>query len=1013
MAGADAARQEFSPAMLHLLVILDHQEDRAALRRALAQRFPELITTEPAGAEELERAMGAGPFDAAITGAQLAWGDGLLALKRIREGGHQCPVLMWGERDHSAVAVEALHAGLDAYVPRGPGDERRLAAALSAALGESPAGGGASPAEQEARRAADEARRRLAAMVEASAILSGSLDYGTTLQQVANLMVPALGDWCAVDVLDEQGVLQRLAVAHTNPARAPLAYELHRRYPSRRDAPGGVWQSMLTGEPQLHSQLSTEMLAVIAQDDEHLRLLEALVMRSVMFVPLIARGRAIGALNVVSSDERRRYDETDVQWATVLARRAALAIDNARLYGVVVEQREWFRTTLASIGDAVIVTDVASRVRFMNGVAEGLTAWPAAEAEGRPLGEVFHAVHEATRLSIESPVEQALRSGAVVSLADNTLLLARDGRAIPVDDSAAPIYDEAGVLSGVVLVFRDITARRRAEQELRASRDQLAIILRGITDGITVQDRSGALIYANDTAAQISGFASAEELIATPRSIIMDRYELFDEEGDPFPLERLPGRLALQGHTCAEQIVRFRSRASGLERWSAVSATPVFDQQGAVTMAVNIFRDITVQKRAEQAERFLNAAGVALATSLDTDTTLRIVAELVVPTLADWCAVNLLQPDGSLAAVTISHADPARLPLGWELANRYPLDLGSAHGTGKAVRTGRSELIAEITDAILAEMTRDAEHARLMRAVGFRSMLCAPLLVGSRALGAILFVGERPGRFDAQDQMLAEELAQRVALALENARLYGEAQAAIAARDQFLSIASHELKTPLTALTGYIGILRRRLGPNPALSASDQRALQVIETQGRRLHHLILSLLDLSRLESGQLSIEPAPLDLGALTRQVIEELEPTLDHHRVELELPAAPLMIMGDALRLEQVIHNLLQNAVKYSPAGGPVKARVALRGQMACLSVEDQGIGIPVAALPRLFGRFYRAPNAEAKRIGGMGVGLYVVREIMELHGGRVEVTSVEGEGSSFTLCFPHGPAIGPPA
>jgi signal transduction histidine kinase len=327
------------------------------------------------------------------------------------------------------------------------------------------------------------------------------------------------------------------------------------------------------------------------------------------------------------------------------------------------------------------------------------------------------------------------------------------------------------------------------------------------------------------------------------------------------------------------------------------------------------------------------------------------------------------------------------------------------------VRTRESELIPEITDGILAAMTRDAEHARLMRALGFRSLLCVPLLVGSRALGAILFVGERAGRFGPEDLRLAEELARRVALALDNARLYGEAQSAIAARDQFLSIASHELKTPLTALSGYIGMLRRRLGDSAALSPRDHRALQVIEAQSARLNTLILSLLDLSRMESGQLSIAAAPLDLCALARQVVEELEPTLERHSVSVQLPAGPLMIMGDALRLEQVIHNLLQNAIKYSPAGGPVAARAFLREHMACLTVEDQGIGIPAAALPQLFSRFFRAPNAEERRIEGMGVGLYVVREIMELHGGRVEVTSAEGEGSSFTICFPYDPALGP--
>ncbi len=995
--------------MPQLLVVIEPAEDRAYLRRALASAFSELAVTEPMSAEELEQALRGGAFDAALIGPALAWGDGLQLFEQIRAWAPACPVIMWGERSHSAIAVAALEAGLEAYIPRGPGDGRRLLAALGAAL----AGEGPSLAEREreARHAADEAWRRLEATIEASAILSGSLDYATTLQRVARLMVPALGDWCAVDVLDERGELQRVAVAHTDPARAELAYELHRRYPARRDAPGGAWQAMLTGEPQLHEELSLEQLAAIAQDKEHLRLLQAIVVRSAMFVPLVARGRAIGVLNLISSDEARRYTVTDAQWATVLARRAALAIDNAQLHSAEIEQREWFRTTLASIGDAVIVTDMAGRVRFMNGVAEALTGWPASEAEGRPLPEVFHIVHETTGLPIESPVDQVLRSGTVMGLASHALLLARDGRAIPIDDSAAPINADDGALSGVVLVFRDITARRKAEQELRASRDQLAIILRGITDGIIVQERSRTLIYANDAAAHLSGFASAAEMLATPIPELLRRFELFDETGAPFPIERLPGRVALEGQPVAHQTLRFHVLPTGVERWAIVSATPIFDEHGAVSMVVNIFRDITAQKRAELAERFLSAAGVALASSLDQEATLRTVADLVVPALADWFAINLLEPDGSLKTVALSHADPERLPLGWELATRYPLDPAAPHGSGRVVRTRQPELIPEISDSLLAATCRDAEHVRLMRAVGFRSMLCVPLLVGQRVLGAILFVGERAGRFGPDELRLAEELARRVALALENARLYAEAQAAVAARDQFLSVASHELKTPLTTLMGYISMVRKHLSANPAVSPRDLRALLVIEGQAARLHTLILSLLDLSRMQGGQLTIRPAPLDLVALARQVAEELEPTLELHTICLELPAEPLMIKGDALRLEQVLQNLLQNAVKYSPAGGPIVVRASVRESEARLTVEDHGIGIPAAALPRLFSRFYRAPNAEERRIGGMGVGLYVVREIVELHGGSVEVKSVEGEGSSFTICFPYDPALSP--
>jgi PAS domain S-box-containing protein len=644
----------------------------------------------------------------------------------------------------------------------------------------------------------------------------------------------------------------------------------------------------------------------------------------------------------------------------------------------------------------------------MNPVAEALTGWPTADALNQPLSPIFRIVNETTRVTVESPVDKVLREGIIVGLANHTVLLARDGREVPIDDSGAPIRDEQGELSGVVLVFRDITERRQAERDLRQAHDQLAVIMRGITDGITIQNPLGALVYANDAAARLSGFATAAEMLATPPREIISRFEMLDAAGAPFPLAQLPGRLALQGQPGPEREIRFRTLPGGVERWSAVHATPIYDEQGAIVLAVNIFREITAQKREEQTQRFLSEASATLAASLDVNTTLGAVAALLVPALADWCVVDLLQPDGTLETAALAHVDPAKVALGWELVRRYPLNPDTPYGTGKVIRTGQAELVPDVPDALLDAVAQDADHPRLLRALGFCSYLCVPIWVDGRALGTIGLVGERAGRIGPDDLRLAEELARRVGLALENARLYGAAQAAIVARDQFLSIASHELKTPLTSLLGYIEVLQRRLARSGVLSERDMRALQVVEAQGVRLNTLIVSLLDLSRLQSGQLSIEPAPLDLRSLARQVVEELGPTLERHTLALYIPEEPVVIQADALRLEQVVQNLVQNAVKYSPDGGPITIEVRVDGTVASLAVRDTGIGIPADALPQLFQRFYRASNVDGSKISGMGVGLYVVREIMALHGATVEVESTEGQGSTFTLSFPYVPA-----
>jgi signal transduction histidine kinase len=274
-------------------------------------------------------------------------------------------------------------------------------------------------------------------------------------------------------------------------------------------------------------------------------------------------------------------------------------------------------------------------------------------------------------------------------------------------------------------------------------------------------------------------------------------------------------------------------------------------------------------------------------------------------------------------------------------------------------------------------------------------------------------VRERTASLVAANEALQIEIAERVRVEEERAQLLAreqraraEAEAAVRVRDQFLSIAAHELKTPLTSLLGNAQLIQRRLArEGKGLDERNQRLLRVIEEQATRLHKLIEAMLDISRIQSGQLSIESVAMDLGTLTQRVVENIRPILERHTIEIIRPDMPLLINGDELRLEQVLHNVIQNAVKYSPAGGVVTVRVEPQDDRACVTVTDQGIGIPKMALPHLFQRFYRAENVDTRHISGLGVGLYVVKEIVKLHGGEIAVTSTEGVGSSFTISLPQ--------
>jgi PAS domain S-box-containing protein len=230
------------------------------------------------------------------------------------------------------------------------------------------------------------------------------------------------------------------------------------------------------------------------------------------------------------------------------------------------------------------------------------------------------------------------------------------------------------------------------------------------------------------------------------------------------------------------------------------------------------------------------------------------------------------------------------------------------------------------------------------------------------------------------------------------------AEAAVRIRDTFLSTAAHELKTPLTVLLGNIQLLQRRQHQAATLAERDGRLLGVVGEQAARLNRLITVMLDISRLQTGQLTILRTPLDIGALVRRVADDVRPTLQQHTLTCKLPDTPLMIAGDELRLEQVLQNLLSNAMKYSPRGGPITVQIEQQGEAVCIAVADQGIGIPQENLPKLFERFYRADNVDPQQISGMGIGLYVVRAIIELHGGRVGVVSPEEGGSIFTVYLP---------
>jgi two-component system sensor kinase FixL len=332
------------------------------------------------------------------------------------------------------------------------------------------------------------------------------------------------------------------------------------------------------------------------------------------------------------------------------------------------------------------------------------------------------------------------------------------------------------------------------------------------------------------------------------------------------------------------------------------------------------------------------------------------------------------------------------------------------------------ELTGQPLDRIIPQRFRLAHQGHIARfgqtGVTDRAMGELGAISGLRADGTEFPIEAAISQVEAAGQKLytviLRDITSRRQAELERAELLereyaarAAAEAAVRIRDTFLSTAAHELKTPLTVLLGNIQIMQRRQSRAASLAEPDARLLRIIGDQAARLNRLIALLLDVSRLQTGQLSITRTPLDLGALVQRVVDDVQPTLVQHTLTCSLPDIPLMIDGDELRLEQVLQNLLSNAVKYSPAGGPITVRAERQGERIRVAVADQGVGIPQENLPKLFERFYRADNVDQQQISGMGIGLHVVRAIVELHDGQVDVVSSEASGSIFTVYLPAMP------
>ena len=424
---------------------------------------------------------------------------------------------------------------------------------------------------------------------------------------------------------------------------------------------------------------------------------------------------------------------------------------------------------------------------------------------------------------------------------------------------------------------------------------------------------------------------------------------------------------------------------------AAIGSAELYEEQ-------QLLRATAVQ-RADRAA-FLAEASARL-TSLDYEKNLEAIAQLAVPRFADWCVVDLLE-GGELRRLAIAHTDAAKVEFARELHRRYPPRRDDPGGFWHVITSGNSVLASGIDDELLRRTARDAEHLSILREVGLRSAMLVPLGRGNEVYGVLTFVLARGDRaYGEEDLDFAQELGRRAAYAIENARLYRQAQEASRAKDEFLAALSHELRTPLNAILGWASILRAR--PEGQI----ERGLDVIYRNAKVQTQLVEDLLDASRIVSGRMSIDLKDVPLRPIIVAAVETILPQAVEKDIEFktDLPEAEIVIRGDAARLQQVFWNILSNAVKFTPRGGRIDVGTSTSQAEVAVHVTDTGAGIRSEALPFIFDRFRQADASSTRRYRGLGLGLTLSRQLTEMHGGRIGASSPgPGRGAVFTVSLP---------
>lgn len=549
---------------------------------------------------------------------------------------------------------------------------------------------------------------------------------------------------------------------------------------------------------------------------------------------------------------------------------------------------------------------------------------------------------------------------------------------------------------------------QRASTEAEAAHELLRLLIDSVESGMYGLDEDGRCTFMNPAGARILGY-QADELIGER---MHERVHHSRVDGTPHPYDECPIINAIRNGKPVRVDDEVYWRSDGSLIFVDYSAAPLIMHDHVRGAVVN-FMDITERKREQEIREFAADATAALSSSLDYHKTLKTVAELAVPRLGDWCAVDMLE-DNELRRLAVVHREPKRLHVVHELTRMRPPRLDSPIGSGNVISTGRPELYEELPEELLvAAAEGDVELIQFIQAMDLRSLMSVPLMARGHPIGAIVCVMAESGRrFTKADLKLAQEFAARASLAIENSLLYREAEearkraeGADRAKAQFLAAMSHELRTPLNAIAGYAELLA--YGVLGSITDRQREALERITRSQKTLLSLINDILNFSKLREGFVDVVSEDVLLDALLNTLVDWIEPQRHAKRLRYKYERCPpdVVVRGDREKIQQVMTNLLSNAVKFTPPGGAVTLECTEENGTVAISVRDTGPGIPADKLEAIFEPFVQINRDANPSAQGTGLGLAISRDLARAMGGDIRATSQVGKGSTFIFTLPR--------